>query len=129
MPRRKKFNRLMLTISALSWALIALMPVINAHGPNAGVWASLCTLNGFKLVQVEEGKPTTQHGKACPFGHFSCFHQDTLPTPSYLTRITYVISEYYAFLAPSIRYQLAFARAPPPSFFNTENHKFKVNAA
>ncbi|MBU2899042.1 hypothetical protein KO511_20385 [Vibrio hepatarius] len=103
----------MLIISALSWALIVLMPVINAHGSNAGVWASLCTLNGFKLVQIEEGQPETQHGKACPFGHFSCFHQITFPTPFCVLRCVYISSEPYAYLALNVQYQLAFPRAPP----------------
>ncbi|MDA0118840.1 hypothetical protein [Vibrio sp. T11.5] len=115
MLRATNFNRMMLLASALSWLLVSLMPVINAHGSNAGVWATLCTINGFELVQVEEGKPETQHGKPCPFSHFSSFHQDSLPTPLYFTRQSYVSDEAYAFLALSVRYQLALPRAPPLS--------------
>ncbi|WP_284191765.1 hypothetical protein [Vibrio zhanjiangensis] len=115
MLRRTRFNRTMLTISALCWALVALMPVINAHGPNAGVWASLCTLNGFKLVQIDEGKPAAQHAKACPFGHFSCFHHDALPIPHRLLRIEYVSNDWYVYVALNTRYLSAFPRAPPVS--------------
>ena len=74
------FNRSMLFATALSWFLVALMPVINAHGNSAGVWATLCTLNGFELVQIEEGTADTHSGKPCPFSHFSPFHQIDLST-------------------------------------------------
>ncbi|OAJ95780.1 hypothetical protein [Vibrio bivalvicida] len=113
MIRTSNFKRTMLIASALSWVLVTLMPVINAHGASAGVWATLCTINGFELVQVEEGKVETQHSKPCPFSHFSTFHQDTLPTPTHPRRSTIANIESYAFLALSERFQLAIPRAPP----------------
>lgn len=113
MLRASNFKRTMLVASALSWVLVTLMPVINAHGASAGVWATLCTINGFELVQIEEGKVETQHSKPCPFSHFSTFHQDTVPTPTHFTKSTLAIVEGYAFLALSERFQLAIPRAPP----------------
>lgn len=113
MLRASNFKRTMLVASALSWVLVTLMPVINAHGASAGVWATLCTINGFELVQIEEGKVETQHSKPCPFSHFSTFHQDTVPTPTHFAKSTLAIVEGYAFLALSERFQLAIPRAPP----------------
>lgn len=111
------FKRTMLIASALSWVLVTLMPVINAHGASAGVWATLCTINGFELVQVEEGKAETQHSKPCPFSHFSSFHQASIPTPTHLLRTSLASRESYAFLALSERFQLAIPRAPPAISF------------
>ncbi|MBW3695646.1 hypothetical protein EK599_08060 [Vibrio sp. T187] len=111
--RRTSFNYSMLLATALSWVLVTLMPVINAHGNSAGVWATLCTVNGFELVQVEEGQPETHSGKPCPFSHFSTFHQDELPTTLLATRLSFVVSERYAFLALSERFKKQVPRAPP----------------
>ncbi|GAL30648.1 hypothetical protein JCM19239_1422 [Vibrio variabilis] len=48
-----------------------------------GAWATLCTLNGFELVQIEKGEESVTHkGKPCPFSYFSTFHNDALPTTS-----------------------------------------------
>lgn len=121
MIRATNFKRIMLLASALSWVLVTLMPVINAHGAQAGVWATLCTVNGFELVQVEEGKAQTQHGKPCPFSHFSSFHHDLIPTPTTLTGKRKARFEAYTSLALSERYQLAIPRAPP-----TFRHQFLV---
>ncbi len=134
MIRAAKFNRTMLLASALSWVLVTLMPVINAHGASAGVWATLCTINGFELIQVEEGKVETQHSKPCPFSHFSSFHQDSLPTPLYTSRHTLTVVEPYAFLALSVRYQIAVPRAPPVSYLlstltSTSYSNFAVNSS
>lgn len=103
----------MLLASALSWVLVTLMPVINAHGANAGVWATLCTVNGFELVQIEEGTAETHHAKPCPFSHFSSFHQDSIPTPTTRNLSKRASFETYTFLALSGRYRLAIPRAPP----------------
>lgn len=113
MIRLNRFNRIMLLTSALSWVLVSLMPVINAHGNTAGVWATLCTINGFELVQIEEGKVQTQHTKPCPFAHFSTFHQDSLPTTPLLTRLNLFVSYSYTFLALSVRFEIQVPRAPP----------------
>ncbi|MEL7293426.1 MAG: hypothetical protein AAGJ78_06590 [Pseudomonadota bacterium] len=118
MIRASNFKRNMLFASALSWVLVTLMPVINAHGASAGVWATLCTINGFELVQIEEGKAQTQHSKPCPFSHFSCFHQDAFPTPQHARRTTLAKFDAYTFLALSERFQLAIPRAPPHVQFN-----------
>ncbi|KPL94903.1 MULTISPECIES: hypothetical protein [Vibrio] len=111
--RRTSFNFSMLLATALSWVLVTLMPVINAHGNSAGVWASLCTVNGFELVQIEEGEPNTHKGKPCPFSHFSTFHQDELPTTLLTTRLSSIVSDSYAFLALSERYTRQAPRGPP----------------
>lgn len=57
MNPQRTFHRLMLKLSLLSWLLVSLMPVLNVHGNAAGVWATLCTINGFELVKIEDGKP------------------------------------------------------------------------
>ncbi|WP_394252221.1 hypothetical protein [Vibrio profundi] len=111
--RKTPFNFSMLFASALSWLLVTLMPVINAHGNSAGVWATLCTVNGFELVQVEEGQPETHNGKPCPFSHFSTFHHDELPTTLLATRHSLIVSDSYAFLALSERFKKQAPRAPP----------------
>ena len=119
MNRRSPMNKSMLFACALSWVLVTLMPVINAHGSNAGVWAMLCTVNGFELVQVEEGQEVKTHsGKPCPFSHFSTFHHDTLPTIPILSRLSSVISDSYTYLALSVRFETPVPRAPPVSLFS-----------
>ncbi|MEQ2354379.1 MULTISPECIES: hypothetical protein [Pseudoalteromonas] len=113
------FYRSMLFASALSWMLVTLMPVINAHGNSMGVWATLCTLNGFELVQLEEGDDSVTHkGKPCPFSHFSTFHQDSLLTTPLLSRQSLVISDSYTFLALSVRFEKPVPRSPPLSPFS-----------
>ncbi|MGR5131024.1 hypothetical protein [Vibrio alfacsensis] len=108
--------RPMLFASALSWVLVTLMPVINAHGNSMGVWARLCTLYGFELVQVEEGDNAVIHkGKPCPFSHFSSFHHDSLPTTPILSRQSSLISDRYVFLALNVRFETPVSRAPPKS--------------
>lgn len=119
MIKVSNFKRSMLLASALSWVLVTLMPVINAHGASAGVWATLCTINGFELVQVEEGKVETQHSKPCPFSHFSSFHQDSFPTPQHARKTSLAQFDTYTFLALSERFQLAVPRAPPAFLFST----------
>ncbi|HHF3037271.1 TPA: hypothetical protein ACPJ07_001949 [Vibrio diabolicus] len=114
MRRLIPFYRSMLFASALSWVLVTLMPVINAHGNSMGVWATLCTLNGFELVQIEESDNAVSHkGKPCPFSHFSTFHHDTLPTTPILSRQSLVTSDSYAYLALSVRFETPVPRAPP----------------
>ncbi|CAH1530482.1 conserved hypothetical protein [Vibrio rotiferianus] len=114
MRRLIPFYRSMLATSALSWVLVTLMPVINAHGNSMGVWATLCTLNGFELVQIEEGDNSVSHkGEPCPFSHFSTFHHDTLPTTPILSRLSSVISDSYTYLALSVRFETPVPRAPP----------------
>ncbi|WP_275725858.1 hypothetical protein [Vibrio furnissii] len=115
MIRHRPFHRMMLRASILSWILVTLMPVINAHGSHAGVWATLCTINGFELVKVDDGKPQTQHGKPCPFAHFSNFHTDKLPTTRPNTTQSAVLSDRYTFLALSVRFERQVPRGPPQS--------------
>ncbi|GAL22686.1 hypothetical protein JCM19235_4644 [Vibrio maritimus] len=79
-----------------------------------GVWATLCTLNGFELVQIEKGEESVTHkGKPCPFSHFSTFHNDALPTTPPLLQRGLVIFEDYTFLALSVRFETPIPRAPP----------------
>ncbi|MDF2152634.1 hypothetical protein [Vibrio sp. CAU 1672] len=119
MRRDIPFYRSMLLTSAFSWVLVTLMPVINAHGNGAGVWATLCTLNGFKFVQIEQADRSVTHkGKSCPFSHFSSFHCDSLPTALVLSRLNWVISDSYTFLALSVRFETPVARAPPLLLIN-----------
>ncbi len=116
MNPQRTFHRLMLKLSLLSWLLVSLMPVLNAHGSAAGVWATLCTINGFELVKVEDGKPQTQHSKPCPFAHFSNFHDTGLPTTRLPIRQTTAQVDGYTFLALSVRFESAVPRAPPFGF-------------
>ncbi|EGR1071068.1 hypothetical protein FLL98_14575 [Vibrio cholerae] len=113
MNPQRTFHRLMLKLSLLSWLLVSLMPVLNAHGNAAGVWATLCTINGFELVKIEDGKPQTQHNKPCPFAHFSNFHHTELPTTQLPIRQTTAQVDGYTFLALSVRFESAVPRAPP----------------
>jgi len=106
------FKRSMLLASLLSWVLVTLMPVINANN-GVGVWATLCTVNGLELVQIEEGKPQTHEGKPCPFSHYSSFHNLELLTAPVLVRVSFSIQEHYSFLAHNVRYQWQVPRAPP----------------
>ncbi|GAM53993.1 hypothetical protein JCM19231_3513 [Vibrio ishigakensis] len=107
----------MLLISALSWVLVTLMPVINAHGSNAGVWASLCTLNGFKLVQIEEANPhTQQHAKPCPFSYFSSFHQHKLKLTLPRESQSLVVDGEYSHPSLAVRFEQHTPRAPPSLF-------------
>ncbi|MDP2572225.1 hypothetical protein Q8W40_08535 [Vibrio penaeicida] len=116
MNRRSPMNKSMLFACALSWVLVTLMPVINAHGSNAGVWAMLCTVNGFELVQVEEGQEVKTHsGKPCPFSHYSTFHHSHLPTTPIFQLLSFAIESQYVFLALNVRYQWQIPRAPPIS--------------
>lgn len=113
MLKTSYFKRNMLIASTLSWVLVALMPIINAHGAAAGLWATLCTINGFELVQVKPGELEPQHNKACPFTHFSSFHQDSFSSPLYSAALTLALVRTYAFWSLSERFQLAIPRAPP----------------
>nr|WP_083539562.1 hypothetical protein [Enterovibrio coralii] len=112
----------MLLASALSWVLVSLMPVINAHGANAGVWERLCTLHGFKFVQVEGSDAAshkeTTHGKPCPFSHFSNCHQLALSTSESHTWVRYVGNPDYVFYTPRLKFESPNARAPPFMLFS-----------
>ncbi len=112
MKHSSYFKKLMLLASLLSWVLVTLMPVINANN-SVGVWATLCTVNGLELVQIEEGKPQIHEGKPCPFSHYSSFHDlELLPVPV-LARLSVSVQEHYSFLAHNVRYQWQTPRAPP----------------
>lgn len=79
MQPRTPYIRTMFLASLLSWFVLVAMPVVNAHNQPVGVWASLCTLSGFKLVKLADGQ-TQQfqhdtHGQ-CPIGLFSLAHAD-----------------------------------------------------
>ncbi|WP_017221239.1 hypothetical protein [Moritella dasanensis] len=112
MKHSSYFKKSMLLASLLSWVLVTLMPVLNANN-SVGVWATLCTVNGLELVQIEEGKPQTHEGKPCPFSHFSSFHDFALLTAPTLVGVSFSIQEHYSFLAHSLRYQWQVPRAPP----------------
>ncbi|MDD1794407.1 hypothetical protein L4D06_23025 [Enterovibrio makurazakiensis] len=114
LAHNKSFKRAMLCASTLSWLLVSLMPVINAHGSSAGVWATLCTVNGFELVQVEEGETSKTHSsKPCPFSHFSSFHHHSLSFNPVYTRSSEIALESYPYFVKRIRFELPVTRAPP----------------
>ncbi len=113
---RTKFQQTMLLASALSWALVTAMPVLNAHSAAQGVWENLCTLNGFKLVKIDDGKAVSAHGKPCPFAHFSSFHHLTLGAVSVIAQRCYLLIEQYHYFAENLRFKQPRTRAPPLSF-------------
>ncbi|MBD8513564.1 hypothetical protein KCG43_15890 [Photobacterium sp. WH24] len=78
MRQGKPLHRMMIVASFLSWLLLIAMPVVNAHHQPAGTWASLCTLGGFKLVKLADGKDQLKHDTQghCPIGVFSLAHID-----------------------------------------------------
>ncbi|WP_319534479.1 hypothetical protein [uncultured Vibrio sp.] len=110
---QRAFHHLMLILSLLCWLLVSIMPVLNAHSNVAGVWTTLCTINGFELVKVEDGKPQTQHSKPCPFAYFSNFHTTELLPTLIPIRQTTAQTNGYTFLALSARFESAIPRAPP----------------
>lgn len=116
---RTSFKTMMLATSALSWLLVSLMPVINAHGSNAGVWETLCTVNGFKLVKLDTAdtlQGTGKHdGKPCPFAHFSTFHHLTLNTSQTYAQTRFVGRLAYSLMARRVKFESPIPRAPPVS--------------
>ncbi len=93
--------------------MIAAMPVINAHGNGNGVWATLCTINGLELVQVEEGQIQVHGSKPCPLTHFSNFHHDTLATNTLFVGKDIQHDSHYFHLAWRHRFAMPVTRAPP----------------
>lgn len=92
------------------------MPALNAHSGVNGVWETLCTLNGFKLVQVEgnDGDSQPASGAHCVFSYGVDLHTETLtPSSTHLpivrvqaqTNQPSLYSYYYRFGSPP--------RAPP----------------
>lgn len=116
---RTSFKRMMLCASALSWVLVSLMPVINTHGSNAGVWETLCTVNGFELVLIEDSDEAAgagkHHGKPCPFSHFSTSQHVTLTATDTHTYVKFSGNQDYTLLAQRVRFESPIARAPPLS--------------
>lgn len=110
---RNVFQQRMLLASALSWVLVTLMPIINAHGASAGVWARLCTINGFEYVQVEQATASPQHSKPCPFAYFSSLPDFTTTSTLYIKHSLVAEQADYALLAQSTRFEPAIPRAPP----------------
>ncbi len=123
------FRRVMISASLISWILIALMPVINAHAQAAGVWATLCTANGFERVFVRERVTvdfaTTSlsdvnghyKGPSCPASHFSYQHDFAIQASLRLVQVQLISIElYHAVLQPP-HHTLRFPRAPPALSF------------
>ncbi|GEM74126.1 hypothetical protein [Vibrio sagamiensis] len=123
-PKLNSYS-LMLKLSLFSWLLVSFMPVINAHSSAAGVWASLCTINGFQLVKIEDGNLQPQYSKPCPFAHFSNFHHSELPTNSLSTQQTPIPVEGYTYLSLNVRFKNPIPRAPP--FDLKLNNLFRIN--
>lgn len=118
----------MITASLFSWMLIALMPVISAHGQAAGVWATLCTANGFERVFVRDSVSgssavtssleTSNHhnGPSCPASHFS-YHHDFAISPTLLLVKARLIKVRVSQATHQSSYRkLRFPRAPPTVF-------------
>ena len=93
------------------------MPVINAHGTNAGVWESICTLNGFKLVKVSgEEISGSSHGNQCPFSYYTSFYLGALHSAVSLLVQKVSVSDSYSFTVLFHRYVFSSPRSPP-SFY------------
>ncbi len=64
-------NKWFIKLCLFNCLVIFSMPAVNAHSGVNGVWETLCTFNGLKLVQVE-GEP--EHLQPSSSGHcvFTC---------------------------------------------------------
>ncbi|WP_456295241.1 hypothetical protein M1D72_01280 [Vibrio sp. AK197] len=102
----------MLLASALSWALLAAMPVVNAH-VTSGHWTTLCTLSGFKWVNLDQDVQAQRPNHPCLFAHFSNLHQ-AVHTPAYIELRQYLPRriQYISFFAIE-RHRRPLYRAPP----------------
>lgn len=114
----------MTTACLLSWLLVSLMPVMNAHSSNSDVWESICTFNGFKLVKVG-GEETngSSHGTQCPFSHYTPFHLSTLHSAISLVVRKAHVFDGYSFTALSHRYVLSSPRSPPSLYHSLNKSK------
>ncbi len=114
MHTRTRLYRGIWLTSVLCWALVFFMPVLNAHSSVQGVWENLCTLNGLKLVKIDDGKPELNTGKPCPFAHFSSFHYQAVSPQLATSRFHYISLSDYGFVAIFERFKQPVSRAPPP---------------
>lgn len=116
---------MMIIASLFSWMLIALMPVINAHGQSAGVWATLCTANGFERVLVRDAVTSSSsetssletsnnhNGPSCPASQFSYHHDFAIQPASRLGQACLIkVRGDQPVLQSSYR-KFRFPRAPP----------------
>lgn len=98
------------------WLLLSLMPAINAHSRAAGVWLSVCTLSGFKWVQIDEGSEQpadTVHSKQCLFCHYFPFHNVLLATSVFQRLFIMSNDDNYIFMVRFHRYLIQTPRSPP----------------
>ncbi|WGY44769.1 DUF2946 family protein [Vibrio sp. ABG19] len=117
-----RFHRIMICTSALSWLLVTLMPVLNAHSGQQNIWQTFCVLAGgdVEMAHPSEGhthpkhtKVHSQHGKPCPCAHFSNFHYAGLTTIQSVASRSLFTAERYAFTVRKQRFGLSIPRAPP----------------
>ncbi|EEY72555.1 hypothetical protein VHA_001658 [Grimontia hollisae CIP 101886] len=88
------------------------------------MWETLCTVNGFERVLIEDGDEAAgtekRHGKPCPFSHFSTFQYVTLTATDTHTYVKFAGNQDYTLLAQRVRFGSPIARAPPaPASFYT----------
>lgn len=122
MNRLCRFHRIMICTSALSWLLVTMMPVLNAHSGQHNIWQAFCVLAGVDIatahssegqVHSKHSKVHSQHGKPCPCAHFSNFHYAGLTAIwSNATRAS-ITAELHTVTLPVQRFGLSVARAPP----------------
>lgn len=119
---RRHFYRVMLSTSALSWLLITLMPVLNAHSGHQNIWETFCHVAGLEFeaahmpgeqVHPKLTKVHAQHGKPCPCAHFSNFHYASLTTTQSIAKRAAISAELYSFGLITGRFELSIPRAPP----------------
>ncbi|GDY24592.1 hypothetical protein AHAT_04820 [Agarivorans sp. Toyoura001] len=100
--------------------MITLMPVINAHSSSAGVWQSICTLGGFKLVQVEgasDNSPHSSKGNHCSLSQFSTVGHSAFTHSLYQLLALVAITPSYWLETSNTRYLVQSPRSPPTTFF------------
>lgn len=94
-------NKWFIKLCLLNCLIIFSMPAVNAHSGVNGVWETLCTFNGLKLVQVE-GEP--EHLQPSSSGHcvFTCALEVDVSDVQFLSQYRIIQT-------------LAFKQPPPPN--------------
>lgn len=122
MNRLSRFHRIMLSTSALSWLLVTLMPVLNAHSGRQNIWETFCHVAGLEIAAAhmpgDQAHPKltkvhAQHGKPCPCAHFSNFHYASLTTTQSNAKRAAFSADLYTFGLAMVRFELSIPRAPP----------------
>ncbi len=109
-------NKWFIKLCLLNCLIIFSMPAVNAHSGVNGVWETLCTFNGVKLVQVEG---ESEHLQPSSSGHcvFTCALEVDVSDVQFLSQ--YRIIQTLAFKQPPLPNENDFypfgspPRAPP----------------